>query len=250
MCIDRRSAGLAQALICCQDMRFSWSIIFAKHGPLAVCTALLVSVLSVSAAFADCTDFAGNQVLNCSFEAGDPPVDWAAVYGQEFQQETPGLEGLTSASLVPESTPPFGYWAIVMRSECFPLTEDAIYRYGAHFRRSISVGYCRVHIDGFEDGNCNGTYYSIGAPALDLVADEWLHVESQGVPYGGRSGRLALSCVTSDPGGGPAGPEILIDGAYAIPLADLNEIPDMGALGRLVFALLLGVVGVATLTRR
>ena len=203
----------------------------------------LCALLFVPAAFADCSDFAGNQVLNCSFEEGDPPVDWTAVYGHEFQQQTPGLQGLSSASLVSEPTPPFGYWAIVMRSECFPLTEDAIYRYGAHFRRSISVGYCRVHIDGFEDGNCNGTYYSIGAPALDLVADEWLHVESEGVPWLGGSGRLALSCVTSNPGGGPAGPEILIDGAYAVPISGLNEIPDVSPWGRVLFVLLLLCAG-------
>ena len=211
--------------------------------------AAISSCLAMPAAFADCTDFAGNQVHNCSFEEGDPPFHWIAVYGQRFQQQTPGLEGLSSASLVSEPTPPFGYWAIRMRSECFPLTEDTVYRYGAYFRRSESVGSCRVHIDSFESDDCSGFYLSIGAPRLDLVADEWLHVESEGVPWLGGSGRLALSCVTSGVGG-PAGPEVLIDGAYAIPLADLNEIPDLGTLGRLVFVLLLGLVGFATLTRR
>lgn len=234
-------------MLCCESMRDSVAAL--SHSSIARFGLLFLWMLwSASATLADCTDFAGNQILNCSFEDGDPPVDWTAIYGQDFQRQTPGLEGLSAASLAPESMPPFGFWGVLLRSDCFPVSEDTIYRFGGHFRRSESVGTCSVEIDGFEDANCEGTYSSVGAFGVELMADEWVHLESEDVP-GGQSGRLTLSCITSDVGG-PGGPEVLVDGVYAIPLADLTEVSDLDALGRLVFALLLGALGVVVLLRR
>ena len=113
-------------LICCHGM--SLSVAARRYESSARFGFFAVWLLCLAPpAFADCNDLAGNQILNCGFEEGDPPVDWTAVYGQEFQRQSPGLEGFSAASLVPESTAPFGFWGILLRSECFPLTEDTIF---------------------------------------------------------------------------------------------------------------------------